>query len=292
MRSIRFGVLFLGFAVACGGSDDAADDDGSGDVDAGGGNACALVDNTTATSRTNPAGCAVLERDTSSCDAARAAAGLSGMWLHFSCRVTLTATATTVTATADGQPDYLSNYFAASSPCHEDYTGAIQNPNTIAAASYTLSFPTTPNTSVASMRGTAVVGLALNGVPIYGNFAAPGDDIFEEARTFDRCGAHPQMAGKYHYHAEPYSISYDDSAFIGVMRDGYAIYGRRDADGSMPTLDNAGGHTGTTPDSATPVYHYHVNMQTSTTTGTAGEEQWFLTTGMFAGTPGACTGCT
>lgn len=276
-------------APACSGGAD--DDGGSGDVDAASGNACALTDNTAATTRVNAAGCAVLERDTSSCDAARAAAGLSGVWLLFSCRVTLTATATTVTAVADGQPDYRSNYFSADSPCHEDYTDAIQNPNEIAAQSYSLNFPTTPTASPASMRGTAVVGLALNGVPIYGNFAAPGDDIFEEALTFDRCGAHPQMAGKYHYHAEPYSISYDDNAFIGVMRDGYAIYGRRDADGSLPTLDNAGGHTGTTPDSTTPVYHYHVNLQTSTTTGTAGEQQWFLTTGQFAGTPGTCTGC-
>lgn len=275
-------------APACTSSDD---DGGSGDVDAGGGNACALTDHTAATARVNAAGCAVLERDTSSCDAARAAAGLSGVWLHFSCRVTLTASATGVTASSDGQPDYLSNYFAAGNPCHEDYTDAIQNPNQISAQSYALTFPSAPTLTGASMRGTAVVGLALNGVPIFGNFAAPGDDIFEEALTFDRCGAHPQMAGKYHYHAEPYSISYDDSAFIGVMRDGYAIYGRRDADGSMPTLDAAGGHTGTTPDSATPVYHYHVNMQTSTATGTAGEQQWFLTTGQFAGTPGACTGC-
>jgi hypothetical protein len=142
------------------------------------------------------------------------------------------------------------------------------------------------------MMGTAVVGLALNGVPIFGNFAAPGDDIYEEAQTFDRCGAHPQNTGKYHYHGEPYAISYDDSNFIGVMRDGYPVYGRRDPDASLPTLDAYGGHTGVTVDSpSTPVYHYHVNEQTSTNPGTLGEMQWFLTTGTFRGTPGACTGC-
>lgn len=270
---------------ACG-----SDGDGGIDIDAAA-SACVLTEHTSATNVINPDGCAVLERDTSACDAARNAAGLSSVWLHFSCRVTLTATSTTITAVADGQPDYLSNYFASDNPCHENYTGAIQNPNTISAQSYTLNFPLVPTASPASMRGTAVVGLALNGVPIYGNFAAPGDDIFEEADTFDRCGAHPQQQGRYHYHAEPYSISYDDSAFIGVMRDGYAIYGRRDSDGSLPALDNTGGHTGTTPDSSTPVFHYHVNLQTSTNTGTAGEQQWFLTTGQYAGTPGSCSGC-
>jgi hypothetical protein len=255
------------------------------------GDDCALNDDTSATSTVSPDGCAVLERDTSSCDAARAAAGLSGYWLKFSCRVTLSQGASGVVAQADGQPDYLSNYFQTTNPCHETYTGAIQNPNLISAQSYTVTFPANPNTTAQSMMMTAVVGLALNGVPIFGNFAAPGDDIFEEAETFDRCGAHPQMAGKYHYHSEPYAISYDDSNFIGVMRDGYPIYGRRDPSGSLPTLDAFGGHTGVTVDSpSTPVYHYHVNEQTSTNPGTMGEKQWFLTTGTFRGTPGACTG--
>ncbi len=76
------------------------------------------------------------------------------------------------------------------------------------------------------------------------------------------------------------------------MRDGYPIYGRKDSDGSLPTLDGAGGHTSVTPDSpSTAVYHYHVNEQTSTTAGTAGQKQWFLTTGTYHGTPAACAAC-
>jgi hypothetical protein len=77
------------------------------------------------------------------------------------------------------------------------------------------------------------------------------------------------------------------------MRDGYPLYGRHDADGSTPAnLDASGGHVGTTPDSpSTAVYHYHVNLQTSHTGATAGDEAWFLTTGTYAGAPGTCTGC-
>ncbi len=138
----------------------------------------------------------------------------------------------------------------------------------------------------------AVVGLAVNGVPIFSNFAAPGDDIYVEAKSFDRCGGHPQMTGAYHYHGEPYAISYDDDHLIGVMRDGYPVYGRKDPGGAAPTLDAAGGHTGLTPDSpSTPVYHYHLNQQTSTTAGTAGQMQWFLTTGTYHGAPAGCGSC-
>ena len=80
------------------------------------GTTCTLTDNTTQTAMTSTSGCALLQRDTSSCMAARQAAGLSGYWLKFSCRVTLTVTtqagASYVQAQADGQPDYKSNYFA------------------------------------------------------------------------------------------------------------------------------------------------------------------------------------
>jgi hypothetical protein len=155
----------------------------------------------------------------------------------------------------------------------------------------TLTIPAAPTVNEQPFMG-AVVGVAVNGVPIFGNFAAPGDDIFEEAMTFDACQGHPQMTGQYHYHSEPYAISSDDSSFIGVLRDGYPLYGRRDPGGSLPAdLDSAGGHTSATVDSTTAVYHYHVNEQVSTNSGTLGERQWFLTKGRYHGAPGACTGC-
>lgn len=252
---------------------------------------CTLTEDTSVAS-TGPNGCALLVRDTSACRAARVAQGISGFWLKMSCRVTLTLSGGQVQATSDGRPDYESNYFFDDSVCHEVYTGAIQNPNHIATETYSVAFAAAATTTGAPMRGTALVGLALNGVPIYGNFAAPGDDIYQEAKTFDRCGGHPQGDGKYHYHSEPYSITYDDDNFVGVMRDGYPIYGRRDPDGSTPTLDGDGGHTGPTVDDSTgSAYHYHVNQQTSTAPTSAGETQWFLTTGTFHGTPAACSDC-
>lgn len=257
----------------------------------GSGDTCTLDDDTTPTSTVSDSGCHVLDRDTAACKDARTAAGLSGFWLNFSCRVTLSVASGYVKAAFDGQPDYLSNYFQTSNPCHESYTGAIQNPNLIAPQTSVVEFPLTSDMSAGPMM-SAIVGVALNGIPIFGDFAAPGDDIYQEAKTFDRCGGHPQMTGVYHYHAEPYSLSNDDDRFIGVMRDGYPIYGRKDADGSMPSLDAYGGHTGTTPDSpSSPVYHYHVNQQTSTNPMSAGQKQWFITTGKYRGTPAPCGSC-
>jgi hypothetical protein len=279
-------VFLLAFVLSsCDGSSPGVD---AGMADAGGDDVCTLTASTTPTSTVSASGCAVLDRDTSGCEGDRA--GLTGFWLDFSCRISLTLNGTTVRAVTDGLPDHLSNYFPDSDPCHEDYTGAIQNPNFIASHTHTFDFPTAPDTAATAMMG-AVVGMAVDGVGIFANFAAPGDDIYTEAATFDRCGGHPQMAGMYHYHSEPLAISNDDSRLVGVLRDGYPIYGRRDADGSLPTLDAQGGHTGTTPHSTTPVYHYHVNEQTSTNPGTLGQTQWFLTTGTYHGTPGACVGC-
>jgi hypothetical protein len=289
--------LWVVVLAACGGSsggtiDGSGGDSGGSAVDASGsGSGCTLAANTTPTGSASASGCAILDRDTSACEAARTTAGLTGVWLHMSCRVTLSLASGTITATTDGQPDYESNYFPTTDPCHETYTGGIQNPNLIAAQTLDVQFAQVPSGTPETMRG-AVVGLAVNGVPIFANFAAPGDDIYQEAKTFDRCGGHPQNTGEYHYHGEPSSISDDDSRFIGVMRDGNPIYGRRDMDNSLPTdLDADGGHTGVTADSATAVYHYHVNLQTSTASTSSGQQQYFLTTGIYHNAAPNCADC-
>ncbi len=259
-------------------------------ADLGGGdlataNGCPLAADTTPTA-TVTNGCALVSRDTSACRAARLAQGLDGAWLRFSCRVTLTkksgASGDYVQADSDGQPDYASNYFPTTSPCWADYTPSFPDPNQIAAQGLSFHLPLAPTTTNTAM-GLGPVGVAVDGVAIFDNQAAPGDDIFQEALSFDRCGGHPAPGGVYHFHGEPYAISDDDANLVGVLRDGYFVYGRRDADGSLPTLDARGGHMAATADSATPVYHDHLNQQTSTSASTAGQMQWFLTTGTYEG---------
>jgi hypothetical protein len=252
-------------------------------------NSCSLTANTTEGTK-NSLGCGVLTRDTSSCESSRTSQGLSGYWLKFSCRVTLTKSGSNVVISTDSRPDSKSQYFSKTDACYEAFTatGRKTNPNTIAAQTIKVTVPMngTKAASTTTMTG-ATIGVAVSGVSIFGNFAAPGDDIYAEAETFDKCEGHPQNTGNYHYHTEPTSITQSDSAFVGVMRDGIPIYGRLDSDGSTPTLDAAGGHTGVTVDSpTTPVYHYHVNLQTNGT-----DSAYFITTGVYAGTVGTCTGC-
>ena len=129
----------------------------------GGSNACALADDTTPTAEVNAAGCHVLDRDTSACADARTAQGLTGFWLHFSCRVLLTSTTEggkpVVKAEADGQPDYASNYFPNDDPCHEAYPGGLQNPNQIVAKTRVIALPLSSDMSSQKMM-SAIVGVA------------------------------------------------------------------------------------------------------------------------------------
>ena len=66
----------------------------------------------------------------------------------------------------------------------------------------------------------------------------------------------------YHYHLEPKAWSDDDGSLIGILADGFFIYGRRDYDGEYPTdLDESGGHFGPTPHNADGEYHYHIENE-------------------------------
>lgn len=256
---------------------------------------------------TSPGSCPELTRDTSSCQSARAALGLTGNWLAFSCNVveglatssqattTSISSAAYVTLAFEDLPDYTSNYYPTTGSYDFDaYTYTVTgtfdslyasfstyfpDPNFIADKTFTLYVPLAPQAaasesqSMSGMNG-GVEGVTLNGVGVFDSAAGATDNIFAEAGSFDECGGHPDNMSTYHYHAEPYSISYQDDRLIGVMRDGFFIYGRQDADGSTPgTLANQesggtgtdnliyiyGGHTGAAPSTAdTNPFHYHL----------------------------------
>ncbi len=243
--------------------------------------------------------CEQLTRDTSSCKSAREALGLSGNWLNFSCNVVLglatssgssTTTfsnATYVTVTIVDLPDYTSNYYETSgsysftangytvagtfASVYSAYTTTYPDPSTISSQSISMNIPISPTSSGTKTMSAGIVGVSINGIGIYNNLADATDNIFAEAGSFDQCQGHPAN-GQYHYHSEPYSISYNDSSLIGVMRDGFFIYGRKDYNGSIPgstsmlqtagtssTLYKYGGHTGVDPISNSGnTFHYHL----------------------------------
>lgn len=238
--------------------------------------------------------CTKTTRDTSSCQSARTALGLSGDWLSFSCNVVLGlanaslasvttyASATYVTVTAVGLPDHKSNFYSTSgtysftansytvtgnyADMNKSFTPSFPNPNTTAQQSYVFYIPISPVSTTHASMAMGPVGVAIDGTPIYNNLAANSDNIFAEAYSFDECQGHPANGGTYHYHSEPYAISYQDSNLVGVMRDGYFIYGRYDYNGSTDldvsnTSSTAyiyGGHVGASPTTGTGnVFHYH-----------------------------------
>ena len=187
---------------------------------------------------------------------------------------------------ADGQPDPPSNYFETTNPCYEALTASdkVQNPNILGEQSFSMTIPMSPSGSSSAMS-LGVVGIAANGVAIFSNAAAPGDNIYDEVRTFDKCEGHP-AGTTYHYHIEPPTFTNNDSSFVGVMRDGNPIYGRTQEGGGAPSLDANGGETGTTPDSSSAIYHYHVHLQTD-----GMDTAYFITSGNYNNTAGACSGC-
>ncbi|CAE7718900.1 unnamed protein product [Symbiodinium pilosum] len=85
------------------------------------------------------------------------------------------------------------------------------------------------------------------------------------------CGGH---TGDYHFHRSfscLYAASGGHSTKVGVVA-GHNIYGKwEDYDNNkLPLLDACGGHIGPTPESSTPVYHYHVQDQAPFTVGCHG----------------------
>jgi len=71
----------------------------------------------------------------------------------------------------------------------------------------------------------------------------------------------------YHYHLEAQDVeanttlSHDDDKLVGILQDGFLLYGRRcNATGEHPTdLDESGGHSSSTQHSdGETFYHYHI----------------------------------
>jgi hypothetical protein len=150
-------------------------------------------------------------------------------------------------------------------------------------ASGSLTVPQNP-TFASSTTATSLnhVGIAVSGAAIFNDSEGNGP-LSSAAGSLDWCGAHigPSV---YHYHLEPKAFSFDDENLVGVISDGYFIYGRKcNSTGAYPTdLDASHGHSSTTQHSTTAKYHYHVENEVYTTTGS-----YIVFKGPYKGTPNA-----
>lgn len=147
--------------------------------------------------------------------------------------------------------------------------------------SYTLRVPTSPTVaSSSSATGLGAIGLAISGGVIYNDQEGPNVPLDNAAPSLDYSGAHtgPQS---YHYHLEPKAWSEDDDKLIGIISDGFFLYGRRDyPSNDYPTdLDASGGHFGATPHNPDGEYHYHIQNELYL------NQYYILFPGDYQGTP-------
>jgi hypothetical protein len=169
---------------------------------------------------------------------------------------------------SNGLPNHTSPYWSSDHPLFAAPTvtsfnqmapGNIDDFN----GSYTLQVPAIPTkASSSSSTGLGPIGIAVSGAMIYNDEEGPNVPLDNAAPSLDYNGAHtgPQS---YHYHLEPVAWSQDDDNLIGIMADGFFLYGRKcTSTGAYPTgLDASGGHTSTTKYNSQEEYHYHIENE-------------------------------
>lgn len=202
--------------------------------------------------------------------------------------VEISAESETIVIRSDGIPDHNSPYFNASDSRYEAYSGSNANfqlnPNRIAEQQYTFRIPAEPTPS-SNPEATPLgpIGVAVNGVPIFNQYAGPNRPLTFEIDSFDQYNGHPQQTGAYHYHVEPLHIALTRGrdTLIGFLLDGYPLYGPEEG-GAIVTngdLDAYHGHVGVTGDYPAGIYHYHVTL-----------EDPYINGNGFYGNPGTVSG--
>jgi len=129
--------------------------------------------------------------------------------------------------------------------------------------SYTLTVSANPSLSTnTSATGLGAIGIAVSGAMIYNDEEGPNIPLDNAVGSLDYTAAHtgPQS---YHYHLEPKAWSDDDEELIGIIADGFFLYGRKcNSTNDYPTdLDASGGHTSTTQHTEDAEYHYHIQNE-------------------------------
>ncbi len=176
-----------------------------------------------------------------------------------------------ITIESNALPNHTSPYWDPSSSLYIDPVVANadqMSPGRINEGSYTLTVSASPEkASNTSETGLGAIGISVTGVPIFNDEEGPNVALSENvASGFDYAGGHNGPTG-YHYHLESADVeenttlSYDDEKLVGILQDGFLLYGRKcNSTADHPTdLDASGGHTSTTQHSdGDEFYHYHI----------------------------------
>lgn len=175
--------------------------------------------------------------------------------------VSISFEGTTAVIRSSDTPDHKSPYWGTGSANYEaPHSGMQVNPHSITTQNLTLRITTAPASATnTSDTPLGPIGISVNGVVFFNQYAAMRQPLTSEIVSFDRYNGHPNPNNQYHYHFEPLSItSSSRSRLIGVLLDGFPVYGPIDSNGSTPSnLDGCNGHTAVTADFSSGIYHYH-----------------------------------
>ncbi len=186
---------------------------------------------------------------------------------NFSSTVAVTVEGNYLVIKTNGIPDHKSPYYAKTDARYETYNGTNAlfkaAPNTIVTQNLTFKIPLNPKEATnKSVTPMGPIGVSINGIPFYNQYAAGGSPLTNEINGFDQSGGHPQMQGQYHYHAEPLYLTKNKGtdAFLGVLLDGFPVYGSKENGVLVKDidLDKYHGHNTKTADFPNSIYHYHI----------------------------------
>ncbi|GAA3598332.1 YHYH protein [Flavivirga amylovorans] len=176
----------------------------------------------------------------------------------------------TVRFTTQDLPNHTSPYWPTNNPLYEAYNGTNSNwninPNTISEQNIVFTISLNPaEASNKQATGLGPIGISRNGVVFFNQYAGPDQPLTNEIDSFDQWLGHPQRTGQYHYHIEPTYLTqqFGEDAFLGLLADGFPVYGPLENGETITNddLDDYHGHTSATADFPDGIYHYHITSQ-------------------------------
>lgn len=192
--------------------------------------------------------------------------------------VSYSVSGTTVTFTTTDLPNHTSPYWADTHNLYEAYNGTNanwrKNPNSIGEQNITFTitlYPKEATTKSATPLGP--IGISRNGVVFFNQYAGPNNQpLTNEINSFDQWLGHP-AGTQYHYHIEPSFLTseFGKNAFLGLLSDGFPVYGPLENGTTITNadLDEYHGHTGVTEDFPKGIYHYHITNEDPYLNGSA-----------------------
>jgi len=191
-----------------------------------------------------------------------------------------------VTFTTQDLPNHTSPYWPTNNPLYEAYNGTNsswnRNPGSIGAQNIVFTITLNPSEAT-NKQATSLgpIGISRNGVVFFNQYATGNSPLAEEINSFDQWLGHPAMT-QYHYHIEPTYLTqqFGEEAFLGLLSDGFPVYGSVENGNTITNddLDTYHGHTSATADFPDGIYHYHITNEDPYINGSA-----------YFGTPGNIT---